>query len=112
MDAVGEENKVLYAVRWRTRPSVGSNTEEAAQRALALYSKWTPPQGATYHHLLSGLDGRTGVAIVETDNPEDIAETCAKMAPYIDFRVLPVIDMAESGAEILRTAIDFRESVS
>jgi Protein of unknown function (DUF3303) len=100
-----------YAVSWTTRLNGSAEENEAAgERLLALYSKWSPPASATYHQFLSALDGRRGLAIIETDNPEDVGEVTSKMAPYLEFHIEPVVDIANA-IEQAKTGVDFRNAV-
>ncbi|MFZ1175410.1 MAG: DUF3303 family protein, partial [Mycobacterium sp.] len=59
-----------YVVAWtyRLNGSAAEN-EESLRRGLAVFSKWTQPQGTTYHQFVGRLDGAGGFAVVETDNP-------------------------------------------
>ncbi len=98
-------------VSWTFR-SYGSATESeaAAKRLLEAYSKWTPPASATYHQFLGKVDGGGGYAVVETDNPMDLAETTAKFATFADWQIEPVLDIADA-VGLAQAGIEFRESI-
>jgi len=100
-----------YLVSFMTR-SGGSaaDTEIAAKRSMDVFSKWSPPEGVTFHQFLARLDARGGYAVVESDNPQLVAEGPAKFAPWFDFEVVPVSDMTEAIA-VGQEAIDFRDSI-
>ena len=42
------------------------------------------------------IDGSGGYQVVETDSPADLAETTAKFAPFADFQIEPVLDVADA----------------
>jgi hypothetical protein len=100
-----------YVVSFTPR-SGGSpaDTETAAKRSMDVFSKWTPPDGLTFHHFLARLDTGGGYAVVETDNPLLVADGPAKFGPWFDFEVVPVVDVAE-GMTVAQEAIDFRDSI-
>jgi hypothetical protein len=101
-----------YVVTWTFR-SFGSVTQQeaSAARLLKVYSKWTPPASVTYHQFVGRIDGSGGYQVVETDSPADLAETTAKFAPFADFQVEPVLDIADA-VSAAQAGIDFRESIS
>jgi hypothetical protein len=77
---------------------------------LEAYSKWAPPESTTYHQFLGRVDSGGGYAVIETENPADIAETTAKFATFADWQVQPVLDI-EDAVELATAAIKFRESI-
>jgi hypothetical protein len=101
-----------YLVSWtyRLNGSAAEN-EESARRGLAVFSKWTPPESATYHQFLGRLDGAGGFAVVETDDPADIADMTSKFAFIAEYRVHPVTDIADA-AQRLQESVEFRDSIS
>jgi hypothetical protein len=106
---LGEEMK--YVVSWTFRSFASVAEQEAAvNRLLTVFSKWTPPKSVTYHQFLATMDGSKGYQVVETDSPADLAETMAKFAPFADFRLEPVMDVAD-GVTLLQAGIKFRESI-
>jgi hypothetical protein len=100
-----------YVVSFKPRHG-GSpgDTEIAEKRSMDVFSKWTPPEGVTFHQFLARLDTGGGYAVVESDNPKLVAEGPAKFAPWFDFEVTPVLDMTEA-LTITQEAIDFRDSI-
>lgn len=101
-----------YLVTWKQRPGgSGAEHEAAVKRGLALFSKWSPPAGATFHQFLNRLDGEGGFAVVETDDPMLVAEGPAKFGTLFEFCVTPVADITEM-IPIISEGAAFRDSVS
>ena len=101
-----------YVVSWTFRSFASVAEQEAAgERLLKVYSKWKPPKSVTYHQFLGRVDGRGGYQVVETDSPADLADTIAKFAPFADFRLEPVMDVAD-GVTLIQAGIKFRKSIS
>jgi hypothetical protein len=63
---------------------------------LAAFSKWSPPQSTAYHQVVDRADGGGGFAVVETDNPADLADTTKQSATILDYRIRPVVDIAHA----------------
>jgi Protein of unknown function (DUF3303) len=101
-----------YAVAWayRLNGSAAEN-EDSLRRGLAVFSKWTQPQSTTYHQFVGRLDGMGGCAVVETDNPADLADTTSKFAMIAEYQIYPVIDIAQA-AQALQGGVEFRDSIS
>ena len=100
-----------YLVSFRPRQGGSpADIEIAEKRSMDVFSKWTPPEGVTFHQFLARLDAGGGYAVVESDNPMLVAEGPAKFAPWFDFEVTPVVDMTEA-TTIAQEAIDFRDSI-
>jgi hypothetical protein len=88
-----------YVVSWTIRP--GGSAEERVQlgdELLAAFGRWTPPATETFHQFLGRLDGQGGVAVVETDNPADVLQGPAFFGSWLEFSIVPVVDIAESVA--------------
>jgi hypothetical protein len=102
---------VKYLLSWKPRVGGSSaESEEAAKRSLAVFSKWSPPEGLTFHQFLSRLDTGGGYAVVETDDSKLLADGPAKFAPWFDFEIVPVVDIMEI-VPVAQDAIAFWESV-
>jgi len=86
---------VKYVITWEARPNV---TEEAVARSLQVFSKWAPSEGVTYREFLGRLDGGGGYAVVETDDPALVAKDTNPFGVWFDFRIVPVIEIADSAA--------------
>ncbi|MGB3352612.1 MAG: DUF3303 family protein [Mycobacterium sp.] len=102
--------KYVVSMAFRLNGSATEN-EEAAKRIVDLYSKWSPPDGMTFHQFVGRLDGGGTFAVIETDNPADLAATSAKFGPYVEYEVYPVQDVADT-VQAAQEGIAFRESVS
>jgi hypothetical protein len=102
--------KYLVSMTFRQSGSATEN-EAAARRMLDLYSKWTPPESTTFHQFVGRLDGGGTFAVIETDNPADLAATTSKFGPFVDYQVYPVVDV-EDAVRAAQEGIAFRESVS
>jgi hypothetical protein len=101
-----------YQITWTPREGGSSaEAEDAAKRSLDVFSKWTAPDGLTFHQFLTRLDTRGGYATVETDDPMLLTEGPAKFAPWFDFEIVPVMDMAEL-VPVAQEAIEFRGSIT
>jgi hypothetical protein len=101
-----------FLVSWTARSGgSGADNEAAVKRTLQLFSKWSPPEGATFHQFLERLDGTGGFAVVETDDPLKVLEGPSKFGPYFEFAVVPVVDIMD-GVSVGQEGIDFRESIT
>jgi hypothetical protein len=100
-----------YLVSWWNRGGgSGADNEAALARALQAFNSWTPPTDATFHQFLTRLDAEGGYAVVETDNPASVMEGPSKFAPWLEFSVVPVVDIAES-IPVYNAAVEFRNSI-
>ena len=64
-----------FVVTWKVRSGASAaDNEAAAARTLEVFGKWSPPSDETFHQFLGRLDGTGGFAVVETDNPDSLAE--------------------------------------
>ena len=101
-----------YVVSWTFRMNgSAAENEEAVRRGLAVFSKWTQPQSTTYHAFVSRVDGSGGFAVVETDNPADLADTTSKFGFIAEYQIHPVVDIDEA-AQLLQQGVEFRDSIS
>jgi hypothetical protein len=102
-----------HEIRPLWKPRAGGSSADAQsgiKRASAAFAAWSPPKGITYHQFLSRLDSG-GFAVVETDNPALVAEVTTKFGVWLNFEVVPVIDVGEI-VPIAQEAIAFHDSVS
>ncbi|GAB89395.1 DUF3303 domain-containing protein [Gordonia rhizosphera] len=101
-----------YVISWTTRANGSEEDNDASfRRALALFSKWQPPESETFHQFVGRLDGNGGFAVVETDNPTDVLEGAEKFGTTNEFQVYPVIDI-NNWVQVAQEGVDFRESIS
>jgi hypothetical protein len=97
-----------YVVSWEGLPNV---TEEAAKRSLTVFSKWSPSHPEHFQAFLGRVDGNGGFAVIETDDPTEIAKDTAPFLPWFEFHVYPCLEIADSAA-INTEALAFLDSVS
>ena len=71
-------------------------------RVLQTISTWTASPGTTIHQFVVRIDGEGGFAVVESDNPADLAGTIFKFATILECTVYPVIDVDE-GLRVARS---------
>ena len=104
--------KLKYAMTWTPRQGAsGADNEISARRALELFSKWQPDPGTTILQFVGYVDSEGGVAIIETDNVEEVMAATAKFAPYNRFEVRPVLDVAD-WVRIAQEGISYRNGIS
>jgi hypothetical protein len=101
--------KFVVSITFRLNGGAAEN-EVAARRILDVYSKWTPPASMTFHQFVARVDGGGGFSLVETDNPADLMEITSKFAPFADYEIYPVVDIAD-GVRVLQEAAEFRRLV-
>jgi hypothetical protein len=98
-----------YLIEWKNRG--GGSAQEilaSGKRSLEVFGKWTP--STTVHQFLSRVDGSGGFAVVECDDPADVARDCAIFAPFLEVGVYPVLDI-EQGVAVQQAAIEFNDSI-
>jgi hypothetical protein len=101
-----------YVMTWQVRDGgSAADNEASAKRSLAVFSSWTPPADVTFVEFLTRADGQGGFAVVTTDNLASLTAEMAKFAPYNQFTLYPVHEIAD-GVGLSAEAIAFRESVS
>ena len=101
-----------YVMTWQVRDGgSAADNEASAKRSLAVFSSWTPPADVTFEEFLTRADGQGGFAVVTTDNLASVTAEMAKFAPYNEFTLYPVHEIAD-GVGLSAEAIAFRESVS
>lgn len=98
-----------YVISWTNRDN--ATTEPDTKRVLAIFSKWTPSEGSTFHQFLGRVDNNGGFAVVETDNPVNILQDVSKFEPWLRYEVIPVVDIQDL-AVANNEAIEFRDSIS
>ena len=102
-----------FVVTWKVRSGASAaDNEAAAARTLEVFGKWSPPSDETFHQFLGRLDGTGGFAVVETDNPDSLAEAPAKFGTYLDFEIIPVNDITETTLCLVRESSSVRGSSS
>ena len=101
-----------YLVSWTYRfNGSAAENEESMRRGLAVFSKWTQPQSTTYHAFLGRLDGSGGFALVETNNPADLADTTSKFAFIAEYQICPVFEI-DQAVQSLQQGVEFRQTIN
>jgi hypothetical protein len=102
---------MLFVVTWKNRSGSSATENEAtAARVLEVFARWTPPSELTFHQFLGRLDGTGGFAVVETADPDALADAPAKFGTYLDFEITPVNVITQT-TRLLAEGVEFRKSV-
>ncbi|MBF6353716.1 DUF3303 family protein [Nocardia higoensis] len=100
-----------YVVSWQYRwNGTASENEASIQRALEAFAHWKPAAGTTYHQFVGRLDGTGGFAVVETDDPHELADAPGKFGFIADYQIYPVVDIMES-IQAAQEGVEFRKSL-
>ncbi|WP_067470087.1 DUF3303 domain-containing protein [Nocardia amamiensis] len=100
-----------YVVSWTFGWNGSAAENEASiRRALEVFANWKPSPSTTYHQFVSRLDGKGGFAVIETDNPIDLADGPAKFGFCAEYEIYPVVEVAEV-AQAFQQGADFRASI-
>jgi Protein of unknown function (DUF3303) len=98
-------------VAWKLRyDGSAAENEASAARALEVYSKWTQASETTIHQFVLRVDGQGGFAIQDSEDLASLALSLAKLTPYLEVEVFPVLDVGEA-MPLVTEAIEFRNSV-
>ena len=101
-----------YVISFTARAGGSSaEIETGVERALAVFSKWTPPADQKIAEFVNRIDGDGGFMVVETDNAASLLDGVSKFTPWFEFQVFPVMDTAKS-VEVAAEAIEFRKSIT
>jgi hypothetical protein len=84
---------MLLVANYTFREGMG---EEGARRANALFVNWTPPDGFEFKAHYQLADGNGGLAIIEADSAEAGLRAAIPFAPYIEFNITPIVDIADA----------------
>ena len=85
--------------------------EESAERALAVFAAWSPPDGLDIQGFYNYVDGSGGFAIAEADSAATLLRGVAPFTPWLEFDVTAIVPV-EEGTAIGAEAIAFRQGVS
>jgi len=109
---LAKEAIMKYVVAWKPRfGGSAAENEAAAARLLEVFSKWTPASDVTIHQFVLRVDGEGGFAVTEGDDPASGAREIAKFAPFLEYTVYPVLDIAEAAA-IAAEGVEWRKSIT
>jgi hypothetical protein len=79
--------------------SPGGSVEErvsAGEAAQKLLANWAPSDTATIHQWVQRCDGTGGFAVIESDDQADLFRDLAVWSPWLDFEVVPVLDITDA----------------
>jgi hypothetical protein len=100
-----------YHMTWRTREGASAQqNHDDGKSLLAAFTKWQAPADQNWLQFLSSLDGQSGFAVIETDNPAGLLAEVTKFVTWNEFEIVPVIDIVE-GVALAAAGVDFRESL-
>jgi len=110
---LAKEATMKYVVAWKPRLGGSAAENEAAvARLLEVFSKWTPSGDVTFHQFVARVDGEGGFAVTEGDDlATAAARDVAKFAPFLEYTVYPVLDVAEA-AGLLAEGVEWRKSIT
>jgi Protein of unknown function (DUF3303) len=88
---------MLFQINYTTREGGSAQENEASgKRALALFSKWSPPAGFDIKSFHARADGRGGTLVVEANDVTVLAEGTAKFGAVNEFEIVPILDITEA----------------
>ncbi len=103
---------MLFEIIYTTRAGGSAQqNEESSKRALALFSKWTPPAGLEVKSFHARADGGGGYLLVETDDVTALLDGPAKFGAINEFEIVPVIEITEA-VPIYSEATAWAESIT
>jgi hypothetical protein len=99
-----------FIVQWTTRPgSDAKDNVKSTERLLQAFGSWTPPAEWTISEFIARVDGRGGQLICETDDLASIDRAVAQYLAWLDYDVIPVVDIGD-GVANLATGIAWARS--
>jgi hypothetical protein len=91
-----------FIVQWTTRPGGDPADNVGSSESLTkAYGTWAPPDEWTISEFVARVDGRGGLLIVETNDLASIDRTVAQYLAWLDYDVIPVVDIADGVADIV-----------
>jgi hypothetical protein len=91
-----------FIVQWTTRPgSEPDDNVESSESLIKAFGSWAPPAEWTISEFVTRVDGRGGMLICETDDLASIDRTVAQYLAWLDYDVIPVVDVADGVANIV-----------
>jgi len=85
-----------YVVSWTNTRAKAKADQKAV---LDAFEAWTPPAGIS--EMLVRADGNGGGLIIETDDVKVIAEAIAPFAGWLDYEIVPVLDI-QVGVDLIK----------
>ncbi len=100
-----------YIVSWKTRlGGTAQQNHDDGKKLLDTFAKWQAPADQTFREFVARVDGQGGYAVIDTDNPESLADAPAKFSTWLEFDVVPVIDIMDN-VTVTAAGAEFRESI-
>jgi hypothetical protein len=86
-----------YMIEYAVRTAGLSHDQNFANQEALLnaFGKWQPEEGMTVLAFVGRLDGDSGYALVEADDPKVVASFVSKYIYWNDVEVIPVVDVEE-----------------
>jgi len=100
-----EGNPMVFGVIYKPRPG---GDEKRQERALQVFTEWTPPAEIRFRAHYFRADGNGGIAIVETDVATALGAATAPFSPFFEYEVVPLMEVDEA-IPVLKDAMEWRE---
>jgi hypothetical protein len=84
---------LVYKARGNDTPKDIDDSQRSAQKLL---SSWQPHAPEGISEWLTRVDGTGGFAVVQTDDAGALYKDLATWSAWLEFEVIPVIDLGES----------------
>ena len=86
-----------YMIEYSVRTAGLSHDQNFANQEALLnaFGKWQPEEGLTVLAFVGRLDGDSGYALVEADDPKVVASFVSKYIYWNNVEVIPVVDVEE-----------------
>jgi len=111
-ESSAKEATMKFVTTWKPRPGGSAAENEAsAARLLEVYSKWAPDPDTTILQFVVRADGEGGFAVTEGDNLAAGALGIAKLAPFFEYTIYPVLDIEEA-VGVFAEAVEWRKSIT
>jgi hypothetical protein len=89
--------KYVLAYKARTSDTAKGNLD-ASRSAQKLLTSWQPHAPEGISEWLQRVDGTGGFAVVQTDDAAALFKDMSTWSPWLEFEVIPVIDLADATA--------------
>ena len=98
---------MLFGVIYKPR---SGGDEKRQERALQVFTEWTPPEEIRFHAHYLRADGNGGIAIVEADAATAVGAATAPFSPFFEYEVVPLMEVDEA-IPVLMNAMEWRDRV-
>ncbi len=100
-----------YLMSWKNRAQgTAQQNHEDGRSITATFARWQTPADQKWAEFLQRIDGQGGYAVIETDNQAGLMDEVSKFVTWLEFEVVPVVDIMD-GVAALSAGADFRDSV-